>query len=781
MPLRGPGGGGGGGGLIFRRPANIFTGANLGACRTARDAYFVAPATAGALSYYQGNEFLSIVLNPANSTVNVFETYLPGNAGSAYARAQWVARSSAIQGNPGPKGDAGTAVDATARSAAGSAAVAAAGASSVADANAVDIATEAVTRADADSALGLRIDAVPAVSPGSGADPTARRSIAAETTNRKTADTALGARIDAEATHRSDADLAEASVRTAAVASLGTRVADEAAARIAGDALAMAGFHTFSPGPTPFRFIGLDRKAAVAAREKYFSGEVALSQAYVDIFSSKTASFIRVTLDVSVTEQVGATGNAWALVLGTDHTNTAVTITPNTPGKTFTLRLPDAGITLDALAADLDGNSRLNAQVAGNGSALVDHAATWGPNPAVGAVTPFRHGGDQSTIERTAWLAEYIADQNLVLVLAYGILEEYQHWEIAGAPAVSGWATILTLVDPPAPNYMPGPTPTIFSGADRAAAEATLDKYLDSVSGVTQAQIRILADASNYITVSLNATVAKGPKGNKWALRWGGDSSSAGAVELETVDSLFRATLKWDVNATTLAGLHAEFSGDSKFSSVVTGDDSSVASVAETFGADAVGNTIFFQEGSRTHIDTPHTWFAHYVDDPAATITLEYESRQEVQVWDVPLGDFRTAFTLLDSPARSDPFTVLTHPSDIPTEDWQWTLGVELGEEQLIGRAGGTVMAPTTKDIRPLVPVDSTEVHFRFIDHTSTYRDQVYIAALILPSGNKVAGMNASFALGPDLFHLRISDVGAVYLKRATAGTTTVLCDIWYR
>ena len=570
MPLRGPGGGGGGGGLIFRRPANIFTGANLGACRTARDAYFVAPATAGALSEYQGNEFLAIVLNPASSTANVFETYLPGNAGATYASAQWVARTSAIQGNPGPKGNAGTAVDATARSAAEAAALAAASAKSEADANAVDAAAEAVTRADADTALGLRIDAVPPVSPGSGADPTARRLITAETTNRKTADTALGTRITGEATLRGDADLAEARVRTAAVTSLNTRVADEAAARIAGDAL-ITGFHEFTPGPTP----------------------------------------------------------------------------------------------------------------------------------------------------------------------------------------------------------------NIFSGANRAAAVAALDKYLDGVSVTTQASVRVYADANNYITVSINAAVALGPRSNKWIMKWGGNSD--GSLSVETFDNISQAIVEWDVGATTLNGLHELFQGDSKFSSVVTGDDTAIASVIETFGEDVVGNTIFFGGGTRVHVATPHSWFAHYVDNLAATVTLEYQSRQELQTWDAALIDFRTAFTLLDSPARPHPFTVLTHPSDIPTEDWQWTLGVELGEEQLIGRAGGTVLAPTTKDIRPLVPVESTEVHFRFIDHTSTYRDQVYIAALILPSGEKVAGMNASFALGDDLFHLRISDVGAVYLKRATVGTTTVLCDIWYR
>ena len=537
---------------------------------------------------------------------------------------------------------------------------------------------------------------------------------------------------------------------------------------------------SYKPGPALFRFIGLDRDAAVAAREKYFAGVVSISQAYVNIFNAGMTSYIQVTLQPPPIEQVGAAGNAWNLVLGTDHTNTSVTISPNTPGKTFTLRLPDAGITLDALAADLDSNSRLNAQVVGDGNALVDYTATWGANPTVGSVSPFSHGGDQIITERTAWRAEYIANPNFVLVLDYGILEEYQHWAVAVAPAVSDWETVFTLIKPPVSDYSPGLTPNTFRGANRAEALAALDEYVDGVSLITQASLRIYSDADNYITVSLNAVVAVGPKGNKWSLRWGGDSSSAGEIDLNTVDSLFRATLKWDSNNSTLADLHAEFSRDSKFSSVVTGDDASVASITETFGSDVIGNTVFFTGGLRTHTDT-HVWFSHYADNPAATVTLEYESRQEMQVWDAALVNFRTVFTLLDSPTKPNPFTVLTHPSDIPTEDWQWTLGVELTEDQLIGRAGGTVMAPTTKDIRPLVPVNSTEVHFRFIDHTSTYRDQVYIAALILPSGNKVAGMNASFALGADLFHLRISDVGAVYLKRATTGTTTVLCDIWYR
>ena len=537
---------------------------------------------------------------------------------------------------------------------------------------------------------------------------------------------------------------------------------------------------SYQPGPAHFRFVGSDRKAAVAARDKYFLGEIALTQAYVDIFSIKTSSYIRVTLDRSVTEQMGTAGNAWNLVLGTDHTNTAVTITPNTPAKTFTLRLPDAGITLDTLAADLDGNARLHAQVAGNGSALVDYDATWGSSPAVGAVSPFRHGGDKSTIERTAWRAEYIANPNFVLVLAYGILEEYQHWAVAVAPAISDWETVLTLIDPPTPNYKPGPTPNAFRGANRAAAVSARDKYLDSVSGITQAFTRIYSDADNYITVSLDATVAKGPKGNKWSMQWGGDSSSAGEIELETFDSLFRATLKWDVNATTLAGLHSEFSGDSKFSSVVIGDDTSVVSVVETFGADEIGNTIFFQGGGRTHIDIPHTWFAHYVDNEAATITLEYESRQEMQVWDVPSIDFRTAFTLLDSPTKPNPFTVLIHDDTAP-DNYQWTAVAGSTETEMIQRIAGTVTNPTRGTVRPVIPASGKEIWVR-LSKGGNDINTIEMDELILPNGDK-ADSQVEFRLGVSGIHLRIDSTGHVFVRRTTgtSGNVTVGCDIWYR
>ena len=83
MPIRreGGGGAGGGGGLLFRTPTDIFTGADLAACRTARNAYFVSPTNASALlNQFKTDQFLTIVLDPADSTDNVFETYLPGNA-----------------------------------------------------------------------------------------------------------------------------------------------------------------------------------------------------------------------------------------------------------------------------------------------------------------------------------------------------------------------------------------------------------------------------------------------------------------------------------------------------------------------------------------------------------------------------------------------------------------------------------------------------------------------------------------------------------------------------
>ena len=102
-------GGAGGGGLHFRSPPDEFTGANLAACRTARDTAFSTGGTlAAVLAEYQGDQSLAIILNPSSSADNVFETYTPGQVGVAYAAAQWVARTDAVQGNPGTDGDDGS-------------------------------------------------------------------------------------------------------------------------------------------------------------------------------------------------------------------------------------------------------------------------------------------------------------------------------------------------------------------------------------------------------------------------------------------------------------------------------------------------------------------------------------------------------------------------------------------------------------------------------------------------------------------------------------------------
>ena len=82
MPVGVPGGSGGsgGGGLLLRKPTDIFTGADLPACRTARNIYFVSSANVAALAQFNANQSLAIVLNPGNSVDNVFETYLAGNS-----------------------------------------------------------------------------------------------------------------------------------------------------------------------------------------------------------------------------------------------------------------------------------------------------------------------------------------------------------------------------------------------------------------------------------------------------------------------------------------------------------------------------------------------------------------------------------------------------------------------------------------------------------------------------------------------------------------------------
>ena len=99
-------GGGGGGGLVLRDPADEFVGADLAACRVARNTYFAAAANADALGEFQGNQSLAIILNPANSTDNVFETYRPGSdVGDAYDAGDWLERTDSVQGGKGDEGE----------------------------------------------------------------------------------------------------------------------------------------------------------------------------------------------------------------------------------------------------------------------------------------------------------------------------------------------------------------------------------------------------------------------------------------------------------------------------------------------------------------------------------------------------------------------------------------------------------------------------------------------------------------------------------------------------
>ena len=98
-------GSGGGGGLHFRHPVDEFTGADLAACRTARDTYFSTTAPQAHLQFVVDRS-LAVVLNPANSVDNTFETYV-GAAGGTYDATQWLDRTDAIQGNPGTPGTDG--------------------------------------------------------------------------------------------------------------------------------------------------------------------------------------------------------------------------------------------------------------------------------------------------------------------------------------------------------------------------------------------------------------------------------------------------------------------------------------------------------------------------------------------------------------------------------------------------------------------------------------------------------------------------------------------------
>ena len=534
-----------------------------------------------------------------------------------------------------------------------------------------------------------------------------------------------------------------------------------------------AGDPSYKPGLAPFRFVGSDRAAAVAAREEYFLGEVALSQAYVDIYSAGNASRIRVTLDPSVTEQVGAAGNAWNLVLGVDHTNTSVTITPNTAAKTFTLRLPDAGIRLDALATDLDSNTRLNAEVVGNGSSLVNYIATWGPNPSSGSTSPFGGGAVQSTTERTAWRANYEADPELVLVLDYGIVEEYQHWNVAVAPIVSDWETVLTLIDPPLPILSAGSSQNLFTGTSRTAAAAARDEYSLRNPGVTQAT-RLLplgTSTTQGVLVTLTADAAIGTVGNTWAVVANG-AAFAGSNSALTYDVVQQVVgVNYNSANLTAEALAHLFNVTPGFSAELVGGISQRAVgfiAAQIAGAFAGGVNAAFN--ART------VWIADYDNDSDQYITLSYGQILERQVRRTSM--WATVDTIEIPRAVPAGVRLLVHDNAVPGENFQWWQNVTNSAvgQSFIERTGGTIQMETVGSQYLSIPATNSIVYFRISDGTNT--TLATLAHLVLPDGSRVASA-ITVMLGSQPILLTILASGRVVGTRPTVGTTNVGLDAW--
>ena len=534
-----------------------------------------------------------------------------------------------------------------------------------------------------------------------------------------------------------------------------------------------AGEPSYKPGLAPFRFVGSDRAAAVAAREEYFLGEVALSQAYVDIYSAGNASRIRVTLDPSVTEQVGATGNAWNLVLGADHTNTAVTITPDTPAKTFTLRLPDAGIRLDALAVDLNHNARLNAEVVGNGSSLVNYIATWGPNPVVGSTSPFGHGAVQSTTERTAWRAAYEADPELVLVLDYGILEEYQHWNAAVAPVVSDWETVLTLIDPPLPIWSAGSSKNLFAGTSRTAAVAARDEYSLRNTGVTQAT-RLLplgTSTTQGVLVTLSADAAIGTVGNTWAVVANG-AAFAGSNSALTYDVVGQVVgVNYNSANLTAEALAHLFNVTPGFSAELVGG---ISQRAVGFIAAQIAGA--FSGGVNAAYNARNVWIADYDNDSDQYITLSYGQILERQVRRASM--WSTVDTIEVPKAVPAGVRLLVHDNAVPGENFQWWQNVTNSPvgQSFIERTGGTIQMETVGSQYLSIPATNSVIYFRVSDGTNT--TIATLAHLVLPDGTRVASA-ITVMLGSQPILLTILASGRVVGTRPTVGTTNVGLDAW--
>ena len=549
-------------------------------------------------------------------------------------------------------------------------------------------------------------------------------------------------------------------------------IANEVTARTAADValgLRIDGITTpdYRPGVAPYKFEGSTRAAAVAAREEYFLGEVALSQAYAQIFSAGAASRIRVTLDPSVPTQVGAAGNSWNLVLGTDHQNDSVTIVPDTPGETFTLRLPAAGISLDTLAGDLDSNSRLNAEVVGNGAALVDYTATWGANPVVGSTTPFGNGGDQSTTERTAWRAVYEANPDLVIVLDYLDLEEYQHWGAAD------WESVLTLVDPPTPIWSAGSSQNFFTGSSRTAAAAARDEYSLRNTGVVQATRRLPLGTSPTagVLVTLTADAAIGAVGNTWTLIANGAAfaGSNSALAYDIVNQV--VGVNYNAANLTAEALAHLFNVTPGFSAELVGGISPTATgfiAAQLAGAFAGGVNAAFN---------PRTvWIADYDNDRDQYITLNYGQTVERQVR--RNSQWATIDTIQLPVATPAGVRLLTHPNAVPGENYQWWQNVTNSTvgQSFIERTGGTIQVPEVGSEYLTIPATNSIVYFRVSDGTNTVI--ATLAHLVLPDGSRVASA-VTVMLGTQPILLTILATGRVVGTRPTAGTTNVGLDAW--
>ena len=78
-------------GFTFNTPRDVFTGVDLEAARTERDAYFATPAGVAALVDFQDEPSLAIILRPDGALTRVFETYQGGQMGMPYSNTLWVA------------------------------------------------------------------------------------------------------------------------------------------------------------------------------------------------------------------------------------------------------------------------------------------------------------------------------------------------------------------------------------------------------------------------------------------------------------------------------------------------------------------------------------------------------------------------------------------------------------------------------------------------------------------------------------------------------------------